>query len=106
MSDEKEDDQKKAMHALNRAFMLGAEMEKMHRVLFERVVGSMLHDRTQLRLDSTVGSVGSMLHDRAQLRLDSTVDSVTTVVEHYYKEYYSRKENFVLLAGSFFPAPK
>lgn len=89
MSDEKEDDQKRAMHALNRAFMLGAEMEKMHRALFERVVGSMPHDRLRtFRLE------------------DSTVDSVTTVVEHYYKEYYSRKENFVLLAGSFFPAPK
>lgn len=87
MSDEKEDDQKKAMYALNRAYMLSAEMEKMHRVLFERVAGS-------------------MLHDRAPLRLDSTVDSVTAVVKHYYKEYYSRKENFVLLASSFFPAPK
>lgn len=88
MSDEKEGDQKKAMYALNRAYMLSAEMEKMHRALFERVVGSMLHGRAQLRLE------------------DSTVDSVTAVVEHYYKEYYSRKENFVLLAGSFSPAPK
>lgn len=92
MSDEKEDDQKKAMYALNRAYMLGAEMEKMHRVLFERVVGSILHDRDHTRLRPHA--------------LDFTVDSVTAVVEHYYKEYYSRKENFVLLAGSFFPAPK
>ena len=90
MSDEKEDDQKKAMYALDRAYMLGREMEKMHKVLFERVVGPMLHDRALLRPHS----------------LDFMVESVTAVVEHYYKDYYSRKENFVLLAGSFSPALK